>query len=124
MVPAQVTTAAISEATLVTEGISGVLEGDLEAEVAGGMTVATELGKLIGIIEAQGTTGRHRSVMTVAAIAIDGNETNPSEAVDHRHPLPEAAHRVIAVANQYGMPRQVRMWIASLEEIHEMGYHL
>lgn len=94
---------------MVIEEISEALGDGLEVKVAGVIIVAIELGKPIVIIEAQETTGRRHFVMTVAVIAIDGSEMNPSEAVDHRHHLPEVAHQVTAVANPLEMPQQARM---------------
>jgi hypothetical protein len=106
---AQAATAGSSEATLATEGISAALVDDLGVEVAGGMIVAIEVGNLIVNTEAQEMKGLRHSVMTVDAIAIDGNETNRLEAAGHRPRLPEVAHQATVGASQLEMRQQAKM---------------
>jgi hypothetical protein len=108
--PAQVTTAAAvtSEATLVTEAIFEAPGEDREAVAVGEMIVAIEVESQNVIIGVQEMREHHRSVMTVAVIAIDGNEMRLSEGDDNHH-LVEVARQATAVASPFGRLQQAKM---------------
>lgn len=105
----QAATAAILEATLGTEGIFADLVGGPEV-VEAGVTIAAigdgNLSATIGVLEMKELL---HSVMSVAAIVIDGNETTTSEGAGRRHRLLEVAHQAIAVVNPSEMLQQARM---------------
>jgi hypothetical protein len=105
----QAVTAAISEATSGTEGISADLVGGREVAEAGVTIAAIGVENPNATIGVLGMKELLHFVTSVAAIVIDGNETTTSEG-GGRHPrLLEVVHQVIAVVNPPEMSQQARM---------------